>query len=505
MRRALLLLLLVAAAARADQALLGLCSAVENAQCTATTAWTLAESALTPSLVSPSGGTAAFQIVVTEGASSRVLTLTDVLTLSGLFESGTQVRAIFLGVQKADASGAFTTVASAVAGDASASCGCPFVPGSMAMTARDGTGNLLSGAPLATLAFGQQQTVVLGLSWDLGQGLVKPGDVLRLQPCVAYAPAGVSLPPGCFADGGGVRAVKACSALALGACAAAPAALTESLGSLSCSIAALGGFGATASAPTVSPPSVIQVPGGAAVSFTVTPTGVPGTRSVVTVQGKVTCQAAGSATLADSAALAGAHAAASVAISCSEREISVGDFCTYTQGGWGSACHGGNPGCIRDASFSAIFKTALGCGQPGLALGADSARRAGFGTAAAVRTFLPQGSTAGTFAGALCDPSSSTAGVFAGQLLALKLNLGFGDAGVLPKKNGVALGDLVMVSGPCAGLTARDVLSRGEIAISGAVSAGTTCVSVSDLSEAADAINNDFDNCTQDLGALRKP
>jgi hypothetical protein len=122
-----------------------------------------------------------------------------------------------------------------------------------------------------------------------------------------------------------------------------------------------------------------------------------------------------------------------------------------------------------------------------------------------VQGFLPTGSTAGTFTSTLCDPTSSPAGVAAGQLLSLKLSVGFSDAGLLPKKNGVALGELVMLAGPCAGFTVRQILARGETAISGAANPGTACTAIGDLGAAADTINNNFDGCTQNQGALRLP
>ena len=122
-----------------------------------------------------------------------------------------------------------------------------------------------------------------------------------------------------------------------------------------------------------------------------------------------------------------------------------------------------------------------------------------------MRAFLPQGGPAASFTAATCDASSSPAGVAAGQLLALKLSVGFSDAGFLPRKNGLALGDLVMASGVCAGFTVRQVLARGEVALSGGANTGTACASIGELASAADLVNNNFDNCTQNLGAVRLP
>ena len=512
MRRALAALLLVASAAPADQVLVGLCSSVESVRCTAVTPFSVQATALTPTLVSPLGAPAAFQFVVTEGQTALALSLTDVLTLTGALESGTNVAAIFLTLQKADASGSYGSVASAVVGDVTAACGCPFVQSAMTMTARDLSGGALGGAPLLRLGFGEERTVALDLTWA-AQG-ISPGDQLRLQPCVAWQQDGVSRQPGCFSDtGGGGHASRACTALPLpaSACVSAPSVLVETLGALSSPVATLGGFTAATSAPGLSPPSLAQTAGGAAVSFTDTPSGVAGRQSAVTVQGLATCGLAqGTATLTGSASIGASSSSATLSLSCpgagGAGSISVGDFCTYTQGGWGAACKGKNPGCVRDTFFDKVFTTPLPCsGEQGLTLGASAARRANFGNASAVKGFLPQGGTAGAFSGPLCDPTTSSAGVFAGQLLALKLNVGFSDAGYLPKKGAVALGDLVMTSGPCAGFSARQVLARGENAISGLGSSGSACLSVGDLATAADAINNDFDDCTQDQGALRLP
>ena len=318
LRPAVCALLLATAAlpSRADDVLLGLCSVVGDARCTAATSWSVGETALTPLLTSPIAARAAYSITVTEGATSRVLTATDVITLSGLVPSGTHVAALYLGVQRADGDGLYTTVATAAVGDLSASCGCPYIANSATMTVRDASGAALAGTPLLSLPFGQQQSVALDLRWSLAQGIVRPTDTLRLQPCVAWVPDGVSLPAGCHEDGGSVRTVKACSALPV-ACGLPPTILTETLGLLSSPIATLSGFTASTTSPSLTPPTIAQGAGGSSVSFTATPTGVAGTQSVVTVQGAVTCgPAAGSATLADSAAIDGKTASAQIALTC---------------------------------------------------------------------------------------------------------------------------------------------------------------------------------------------
>lgn len=314
-----LALALVASAAHADQALLGLCASTQGARCETAATWTVQETALTPELSNPRGAPAVFQLVVTEGPSTPALSLTEVVTLSGLFESGTRIAAIYLGVQKGDGLGGFTTVASAAVGDTSQPCGCPFVESTLALTARDGSGPALSGPELFSLSYGEARTVALDLRWDLAQHLVQPGDPLRLQPCVVYAPLGGPAATGCFSEGGGTRAVKACSALSFDSCPPAPELLVETLGALDHPIATLGSFTASTSSPSLTPPSLVQQPGGPAIAFTATPSGVAGTRSVVRVEGTVSCGTAeGRATLVDRAVLAGQTAAASIEVSCAE-------------------------------------------------------------------------------------------------------------------------------------------------------------------------------------------
>lgn len=110
-------LLLLALPVHADPALLGLCSELGTTSCAAQTGWSLQESALTPTLTDPNGANASFQIVVTEGATTTSLALSDTLSLDGMIASGTDILGIFFSIQKGNAQGAYVTVASAALGD----------------------------------------------------------------------------------------------------------------------------------------------------------------------------------------------------------------------------------------------------------------------------------------------------------------------------------------------------------------------------------------------------
>src|SRR5262249_16397960 len=139
-----------------------------------------------------------------------------------------------------------------------------------------------------------------------------------------------------------------------------------------------------------------------------------------------------------------------------------------------------------------------------------------FTTSAAVNAFLPAGGTAGLLDGDATDPTTSGAGVLAGQLVAAKLNLAFDDAGALDafkSRPDLKLGDLVFVNcvnSHLIGWRVRDVVDYVDAIIRGPVGRGPLeldgdgvgDVSVSDLNDALDALNENFDDGTTNNGCI---
>src|SRR5439155_18567030 len=81
-------------------------------------------------------------------------------------------------------------------------------------------------------------------------------------------------------------------------------------------------------------------------------------------------------------------------------------FCTYTQGGWGATCNGGNIACTRDAHFADVYTHPAanpafpsGTGATYVALGNQTTRDLIFNSAKAVDNYLPNGTTPGTVSG----------------------------------------------------------------------------------------------------------
>ncbi|MFA7290073.1 MAG: SdrD B-like domain-containing protein, partial [Melioribacteraceae bacterium] len=162
-------------------------------------------------------------------------------------------------------------------------------------------------------------------------------------------------------------------------------------------------------------------------------------------------------------------------------------FTTYTQGGWGNK--NGTPGKIRDKNFSSVFPNDLIIG---------STYKLTLTSSSKVKDFLPSGGTPGKFTENYKDVSSTNAGVFAGQMVALKLNLEFDKAGVIGT-NSVDLGELQIAKGPFSGKTVNQFYALAETAIGGGALNGFT---YSEFSDAATAINENFDNGTTDKGFL---
>ena len=170
-------------------------------------------------------------------------------------------------------------------------------------------------------------------------------------------------------------------------------------------------------------------------------------------------------------------------------------FTTFTQGGWGTQCHGGNPGCYRDVNFDAAFPDGLVIGNTTNSLTLTSSL--------AVKNFLPSGTTARVLpTGSMTDPTGGPHGayrnVLAGQLIALTLNVGFDAYDANFSSNTLLLGDLSILSGPFQGMTVSQFLVVANATIGGAA----TGYSPSQVNETASTINEYFDEGHSGSGFL---
>jgi hypothetical protein len=190
----------------------------------------------------------------------------------------------------------------------------------------------------------------------------------------------------------------------------------------------------------------------------------------------------------------------------------TGSLVSFTQGGWGTNCSGGNPGCIRDANFATVFPNGLILGDAD-GVDGDSAFAIHLTSSAAVAAYIPAGGPSKPLTKNHTNPTSTEAGVFGGQLTAAKLNVGFDAAGVfdtMKSDPSLKLADLVFaknVHPKLIGKSVAEVIVFADLAISGAVALpldvdGDTIgdVSASDISNALDKLNNAFVDGTTSTG-----
>lgn len=150
------------------------------------------------------------------------------------------------------------------------------------------------------------------------------------------------------------------------------------------------------------------------------------------------------------------------------------EFCTYSQGGYGG---NGAPFQLLSANFAAAF--------PGGIVMGGGTYTATFTSAAAVNAFLPQtggGGTCAPFNANTVNSTSTAAGSWAGQLLALKLNLGLSDAGVLNS----GFGDLKFCAtgNTFSNMTVRQIVAAMDAYIGGgSLPSGYNCQQLRALAE----------------------
>jgi|WetSurMetagenome_2_1015567.scaffolds.fasta_scaffold30269_3 hypothetical protein len=163
-----------------------------------------------------------------------------------------------------------------------------------------------------------------------------------------------------------------------------------------------------------------------------------------------------------------------------------GELLTYNQAEWGDPT--GTNAALLQANYSTVYASAFGLLEVGLPGAAGFSLN--FTGATPVIAFLPAPGTAGALVMDDLDPISSSAGVFGGDVVALKLNVDFSDAGMLTGSSGLAFGDLTMCGFGNAfdGGKIRDFLASANTVLGG----GSVGFSVAELAPIALELNGAF-------------
>ena len=187
-----------------------------------------------------------------------------------------------------------------------------------------------------------------------------------------------------------------------------------------------------------------------------------------------------------------------VTISDGDGGYKPGEFCTYTQGGWGAPPNGNNVGQLLKDNFDFVYPSqTLEVGISGAAgfsmLFQDSATLQSYQY---ITAYLPSGSTAGALEHDYVNPTDKNeSGVFGGQVTALQLNVDFAEAGKMPQTGSTHVGALKLCNTGTSfdGQTVVSVLAAANTALGGgAIPTGFT---VSTLNDLVDNLNKAFDNC----------
>ena len=174
-----------------------------------------------------------------------------------------------------------------------------------------------------------------------------------------------------------------------------------------------------------------------------------------------------------------------------------GEFCTYTQGGWGAPPNGNNVGQLLKDNFDTVYSSqTLEVGIKGtggfsmLFFDSDSLQSYQYITA-----YLPAGSPAGALTQDYFNPTTTSSGVFGGQVTALQLNVDFANAGKMPQTGSTPVGDLKICNAGTYfdGKTVSQVLASANTALGGG--GAPPGFDLPTLNTYVDLLNKAFDNC----------
>jgi hypothetical protein len=171
---------------------------------------------------------------------------------------------------------------------------------------------------------------------------------------------------------------------------------------------------------------------------------------------------------------------------------SSGDVLTYNQAVWPSATGGAT---TLANNFNTVYAATFGVVEIGIP--GPAGFSAMFSSADAVTHYLPATGAPAALDTDLNNPVTTSAGVFGGDVLALQLNIDFGDAGVLAGAKPVLFGDLILygLTGATAGFNGDSVRDFAAIANT-ALGGGATLYAIDDLDFLADLVNAAFDEGT---------
>jgi len=175
----------------------------------------------------------------------------------------------------------------------------------------------------------------------------------------------------------------------------------------------------------------------------------------------------------------------------------LGDVLTYTQVSW---VDNATAAALLTDHYSNVYLSTSDVFEVGIP--GPSGFSLSFGDASHVVAFLPQAGIAGPLTESQTNPGSSESGLFAGDVIALKLDVDYSDAGLLLGSSGIPFGDLVLsnfskdfdgytiAAVNLNGLSVSEFLGDVNIALGGG---GSNIASISALDDILENVDIAFD------------
>jgi hypothetical protein len=120
------------------------------------------------------------------------------------------------------------------------------------------------------------------------------------------------------------------------------------------------------------------------------------------------------------------------------------DFTTYNQLGWGDEGNGSPGAVLVENYYDSVYASSSYVMEVGIH--GTNGFSLVFTNPTDLVAYLPDPGNPGALDSDLLNPTSSSSGAFGGEVTALKLNIDFSDAGVLPGNLGIPFGDLVLTN-----------------------------------------------------------
>jgi hypothetical protein len=167
-----------------------------------------------------------------------------------------------------------------------------------------------------------------------------------------------------------------------------------------------------------------------------------------------------------------------------------GDMTTYSQALWGEDPTTTNAAGLLFDNYATVYASTFGVVEVGLHGAAGFSMQ--FTSGSDVLAYLPASGPIAPLDSDLLDPTSSSAGEFGGDVLALRLNVDFSDAGVTASSAGLRFGDLTLCGfsslSAINGLTVRQFLDDVNALLGG----GSSVYDITSLDPVTVELNDAF-------------